>query len=229
MNQTATKPWIKNLNFWPLLAGPLAFGLIMLLGQFAWSFGFWVPGEVNHHYAIVKTVWTFNDPANGLNVRLDELGPFLLLVALAAYWIKSILTRNPLYLVLTLMTGSLLCREIHFTGMDKAIYVLGVLVVITLIAWRKTLVAPLADWRHNSWLIAAVVTYVLSQAVARGAFKFIPGVRAMHLQLEEGIETAAHLVLIVTSLVGSWRRYSVTAVPAGELEELPQVPATAQA
>ena len=57
------------------------------------------------------------------------------------------------------------------------------------------------------WLIATGCTYVLSQAVARRAFRSIlPEEDRFYDDLEELLECTAHTMLIVTILVGSWAR-----------------------
>ncbi|MCE5279364.1 MAG: hypothetical protein ABFD92_07480 [Planctomycetaceae bacterium] len=237
MDQTLVRRGIRKLNFWPLLCGPVAVLIIILVTQFAWRFDFYKIGEVaNNKYGLVKVTWDYTPHVAGastkiktytLDERLDELGPWLVMIPVALYWVRMIVTRNPLYVVLTLLAASLLMREIHFTGVDKGIYVLGVMVLVLAVAWRDLLARPLKDWRHTSWLLAAVATYALSQIIARRAFKKIPGEDWIHCILEEGMETTAHLMLITASVVASWRRYAVTADPVAELEELPQVPATA--
>lgn len=196
------------LGYWPLLLGPLAAAIVVVLGRFEWSFDFYIPAMVDNDYTFVRTHWELSR----LDARLEEVAPWLILIPTALYWIRAIATRNPLYMILTGMAASLLCREIHFDGMDKAIYVLGVVVVVWLIAWRDILVDPLKDARHKRWLIATMATYLLSQIIARRAFKSIPGEAAIHCYLEEGVETAGHLMMIVTSLVGNWRRYNKSKV-----------------
>jgi hypothetical protein len=122
--------------------------------------------------------------------------------------------------ILTGLAASLLCREIHFTGMDKAIYPLGVIILIWVVAWRDLVARSLKDRRHTIWLVAAFVAYFFATLADRRAFKFIPNEDQIHSQIEECVETMSHLVLIVASLVGSWRRCDwPSRGPAGQDKE----------
>ena len=57
------------------------------------------------------------------------------------------------------------------------------------------------------WLVATGGTYVLSQAIARRAFRDVmPNEAEVYSDMEEMIEVLSHLMLFVTLLVGSWRR-----------------------
>ena len=118
--------WEKVLSWWPLLLGPAAIGIAMLLNTFHWEFSF---------------------------------------------------------------------------------YTLGVIILVWLVAWRKFIAEPLKDRRHTVWLVAAVVAYFFALLADRRVFKFIPDEARIHSQIEECAETMGHLVMIVTSPVGTWRRY----------------------
>jgi len=130
-----------------------------------------------------------------------------MLCPLAVYAVRVLLTRNPLALLLLGLTGALFCRELHFAWTDKGIYVMVAGVLIWAVAWRRALVEPLKDKPQLTWLVATLATYLLSQLIARRAFRFVPGEQAIHSKIEEGVETMGHLMLIVTSLVGRWDRY----------------------
>lgn len=196
LNKPAEPPWPRRVNWWLLLIGPAA-----LAGTAA-----------GYHYG-----WENLDPT------LETVAPFLVAVPTALYLVRAVVTRNPLYMIIAFMAASLLCREIHFTGMDKAIFVLGGVVVVWAIVWRRRLAGPLTDWRHTSWVIAALAAYFFSQLIARRVFKYIPILPgeeedAIHSKLEEAVETVAHLVFIMASLVGNWRRHGGDAGPAGAPE-----------
>ena len=55
-------------------------------------------------------------------------------------------------------------------------------------------------------LAASAATYAVALVIQRRAFKGIPGEDAMHIALEEASELMAHLLLLVGSVVGRWRR-----------------------
>ena len=175
-------PLYKRYSWWPMLLGPLAVGIV--------AFSRWRGWDIDQ-----------------LDVTLETLAPWLIAVATAIYWSRAIATRNPLAIVLTGLTASLLCREIHFDGMSRAIFVLLGFVGVWFVAWRDILAGPLRDRRQTSWLIATLATYFLSQLIAKRVFKFVPGEIPIHSKLEEAVETVAHLMMIITSLVGSWKVY----------------------
>ncbi len=173
--------WFRKVSWAPMLIAPILLGLMVFLGQF-------------HPQA-------FHD----LQVWLEVPAPFLVAFAAGIYLLKASRTRSPLLVLLAALSIALTCREMHFAGTSKGIYVaLGVLALWTVL-WRKRLHRPLRDWRHTSWLIATAWAYVLSQLIARRAFRFVPGEHAIHRSLEEAAETIAHLMLIFTALLAETR------------------------
>jgi len=178
-----------KINPYPMLAGPLA-----------------VVASV-----AVSAAWPerFQD----LQVQLERPAPYLVALAAAIYAARAARMRNPLHALLAALGAALTCREIHFAGTGWGVYVaLGVLAAWAVL-WRKRLAAPLRDHRHVSWLLAAMAAYVLSQLIARRAFRFVPGEHAIHRSLEECAETAAHVVFIISALAGSWRRPTRGTIP----------------
>ncbi len=141
-----------------------------------------------------------------LKAPLEAPAPYLAGLVALVYAARSLVTRNPLYIVLTALAAAFTLREIHFGWTHKGIYVMLVCIGIWAGLWRGRLRGPLRDWRHTSWLIATFAAYFLSQVIARRAFRFIPGEDAIHIPLEEWAETTAHHLFLITSLVGSWRR-----------------------
>ena len=172
--------WPRRINWWLLLLSPLGIAAAVVYSRF--------DPDTFHRFQ-----------------RLLEIpAPFLVGLVFVVYAVRAYVTRNPLYILLTALTFSLTMREIHFTGTHKGIYVALVVVGIWTFAWRNRIAEPLKDWRHTSWLIAALGAYLLSQVIARRAFRGVPGEQEIHRSLEECAETIAHLMLIVTSLVGNW-------------------------
>ncbi len=175
-----------KLNYLPLLAGPLSVVLVKL-AQFTYP-------RFNTYFS----------------ADLEVIAPYLIGAVVAIYVIRSIVTLNPLYIITVFLAFSLLLREIHYDFMGKGIFVCFAIIVAWSVLWRKQLVKPIQnDWRHTSWLVATIAIYFLSQVVAKRVFRFIPGEQSLHTQFEEGIETMAHLMFIVTALLGSWRRYRI--------------------
>jgi len=174
--------WAGHINWWLLLIGPAA--------------------------VAVSIVYSRINPEGfqRLQNQVESPSPYIVAFAAAIYAVRAACTRNALYILMTALGAAFTLREFHFDWTHEGIYVmLGGLGVWTYL-WRRRLVEPLRDWRHTSWLIATFGAYFLSQLIARRAFRGIPGEHEIHRSLEECAELAAHLMLIITSLVGNWRK-----------------------
>lgn len=175
------KTWWRYVNWWLLLIGPAAVGASIALS-------------------------VVYDGFMRLQSDLEVPAPYLPAGAAVIYAIGFGRTRNPLLGLLATLAVALSIREFHFDWAGKGIYVMLAALGVWAVLWRSRLAGPLTDWRHTSWLLATMAAYVLSQVIARRAFRFVPGEQVIHRPLEECAETAAHLMLIVTSLLGSLRR-----------------------
>ena len=175
--------WWRKVNWWLMGIAPPAILASVLFSRF-------------YPDAFHKLQWWLEYPA-----------PYMIALVAAMYLIRAVRTSNPLYIILVALTISLTCREFHFTGTHRGIYVALIGIAVWVGVWHKRMHRPLRDFRHTSWLLATMAAYVLSQVIARRAFRFIPGEQAIHRSLEECAETIAHVMFIVTSLVGTWRRY----------------------
>ncbi len=172
-------------HFWPLLMGPTAVVLAVLASFFYKGFA-------------------------TLDTPLDRIAPWVLLVAAGMYWVRAIVTRNFLYTILTVVAGTLLLRELHWSPTIKiAAYPMLVVCGVWMLVCRDLLAEPFRDRRHTIWLIAVVATYVLSQLIERRVFRFIPGESDIHSKIEESVELAGHLALVIASLVGNWDFYEI--------------------
>ena len=173
-------------HFWPVLIGPLAVAAVVVAKAFYADFDL-------------------------LDEHLDSIAPWALLVPAAVYWIRCIATRNPLYVILTVVVGTLLLRELHWNPAIKiAAYPILVGCGVWILVWRDVLKVAWRDRRHTVWLVATLATYILAQLIERRVFKFVPGEDAIHSKIEESVEVAGHTALIIASLVGRWAYYDVS-------------------
>ncbi len=184
---TGRSSWARGVNWWLMLIGPA-----VLVGV--------VVSTVLMQYAY--DMWAY---------YVDEVAPYMVAAAAAIFAVRTALTRNPLHLILTVLILALLCREIHFTGTGKGIYAALVIISVWTVLWRKKIAEPMRDYRLVSWLIAAAWTYFMAYLVGQRLFSakhiaIIPNEKAIHTCLEEVVETAGHVLLIVSAVVGSWRR-----------------------
>ena len=186
--------WLVGVNWWWMLLGPLAIAVAIVHSLLA-----------PEHF-------------QRLQVTLEIPAPYLVGFVGLIYAIRFIRTRNPLFILMTVLALTLMLREFHFewrtaeshfdwTG--KGLYVALAALGVWAVRWRNRLIEPLRDSKHTSWIIATFWVYFLSQLIARRAFRGIPGEHEIHRSLEEYIEMAGHLMLIITSLVGSWRTSKV--------------------
>ncbi len=99
---------------------------------------------------------------------LETIAPWLLTAATAIYWGKAIYTRNPTYVILTVLSACLLLRELHWDHMIKvAIFPLLGICFVWLFLWRDVVDKPTHNWRHTLFFFAALATYGLSQMVEK--------------------------------------------------------------
>jgi len=176
------RSWASHINWWLLLIGPAAVA-------------------VSIAYSRINP-----EGFQRLQNQLEWPSPYMVAVAAAVYAGRAACTRNALYVLMTALGAAFTLREIHFDWTHEGIYVMLAGLAAWAFLWRKRLGEPLRDWRHTSWLVATFGAYFLSQVIARRAFRGIPGEHDIHRSLEECAEFAAHLMLIVSSLVGKWRR-----------------------
>ncbi len=201
-SKTLNTRWMRQVNWWLLLLIPLTIALFVAHSRL--------------------------DPKGfqRLQNSLEHPAPYLVALAAVIFAARFIYTRNPLCAILTVLAAAFVIREFHFewrsgerhfdwTG--KGVYVVLVALAVWAVFWRKRLAEPLSDWRHTSWLIVTCAAYVTAQLIARRVFRSIPGEQEIHRSLEECAETTAHLLLIVSSFIGSWRKYKAPKHrPAGE-------------
>jgi len=154
----------------------------------------------------------------GVMKRYPEIvSPWLLGVVTAVFALRTWRTGNPLCAILTGLALAFTCREIHFSGTGRGVKIAVVVLAVWAVAWRKRLTRPIRDIAHVRWVVASGLTYALSVVIAKRTFAarhlaLIPNEEAIHITLEEGLELAAHLLLLLSAVMGSWKaRYARTA------------------
>ena len=138
--------------------------------------------------------------------------PAVPLTALAAlvFLVRAAVARSRLCLLAGVQAAVFCCREIHFTGTHRGVYVATAAVGVWALAWawryRDRLRPEAVDWRQVSFLAAAVSAYALAIIIQKRVFKGIPGEQTLHVPLEEATEMMAHILLVLGAMVGRWRR-----------------------
>jgi len=155
-------------------------------------------------------VWNFKGTHEPLALTL--LGP-----AAVAFALHALVGRDRLRLLLALLAVAFYCREWHFAGTSKGVYVALGLLGVWGWAWRRFLMDTLADRRLLLPLVATGWAYLLSQLIARRVFRFVPLEDVLHVPAEEVTETMAHTMLAGVAIAGliGWVRHSRAAATAG--------------
>lgn len=181
-NKKNKHPFHENLLYgWPLLLGPAAMACCYA-AYFAGRPGFY-------------------------QKRIHEiLALIILFITGTIFFLCAVRYRRPIVIILTVLTVAFFCREWHFAGTSKGVYVTLAIVGFWAYVWRDKIAQALKNRSLKIWLIATFVTYFLSQLIARRAFRslHLPLELQLHVPMEEVVETTAHIMLLVTSLI-AWK------------------------
>ncbi len=202
--------------FWPVLIAPvllLCLYVACLTSQTAYKAFFWLDEKG----------------------AVDDYAPLVLLIPAALYWMRAMVTRNPLYMILTVASATLLLRELHWDPMIKvAAYPVLLGCFFWMAIWSDILAEPFRrDRKHTVLLVATLAAYLFAQVVEKRIFKFeldmdinrsslglemalqqmALGFRqalcvvddTLHSKFEEVMEMTANGLLAISALVGSWR------------------------
>ena len=132
----------------------------------------------------------------------ETLAIVLMGVAVTTTGIGWLIRRDRIGLVLTALAVAFLCREIHFRGTHKGVYVALGLIAVWCVVWRRSLLAELRSRpRTRRWLILMVWAYAIAVLVQRRVLRGMAGEDQLHVPMEEVGENVAHLFLIILSLV----------------------------
>ncbi len=142
---------------------------------------------------------------------LERIALGLAIAACLIALVRLILTKHPYRMLLFAVTVCVMCREFHWDWTDKAVYAGIGAIAIWGFFWLDRL-TPYTDSqpRVRVWLISTAIMYVLSQLIARRAMQHLsPDGSEFHQfaeqiydSLEEVLENTAHIMLIITAIVG---------------------------
>jgi hypothetical protein len=167
----------QYLQWWPMLLGPLAMVLVYI-------------ATMTGRESMVS---------RGSN---EDIAMILLGICVIGFAAQAVKFRTEFSLFMLVLCVAFFCREWHFPGTHKGIYVaLGLLAY-----WgisRKDRFAITKQQPLNIWLWSTFATYLLSQLIARRVFRYVylPREDQLHIVLEETVETTAHIAMIVTCLI----------------------------
>jgi hypothetical protein len=125
---------------------------------------------------------------------------------LAGFLLQAYLFRSEFHLFMASICAAFFCREWHFAGTSKGIYVALVVFAVWAVKRKVKFEKIVGNGWLKVWLIAVFVTYFLSQLIARRVFRYVylPREAELHISLEETVETAAHLMMIVACFM-AWK------------------------
>lgn len=180
------KPRRTVVSFWPFTLWILPFIIVYTLGH--WGLEKWCGREI-----------------------LEQAAIPLVLASVVSFGLLAWRRGNEFAKVLFVLSFGFFCRELHFAGTSKGIYVLIAFVAGWAIYRRKEITALIKDTPVEIWLWAACLCYVLSQVVARRAFgeehlNILPMEEKYNVAFEETMETLAHSMLAVTSFI-AWHQF----------------------
>jgi hypothetical protein len=143
----------------------------------------------------------------------ESFAPWLVLLVFFVFLAKTLKTRDPLMLFLTVLALVFLVRELNSTVFSifgaeylfkskKLVDCLLVLMGLWAFGWHEKIFASLNRSKMLKVLLAGMAwTYLFSQLIARRAFRdVLPDERLLHIPLEETVETAAHMFFLGCAL-----------------------------
>ena len=171
---------LHYVQWWPVLLGPGAMLFVYLT-------------------KIIGQEWLISRGSN------ENIALWLLGVCVIGFAIQAFHFRSEFHLFMLALCVAFFCREWHFPGTGKGIYIaLAVLALWAII--RKDKLEVIRDNRLKVWLWVTFGTYLLSQLIARRVFRYVhlPQEADLHILLEETVETMAHIMMIITCFL-AWR------------------------
>ena len=167
-------------QWWPALLGSVAMLLVYLA-------------------KMIGQEWVVSRESN------ESIALGLLSVCIVGFVAQAIIFRSEFHLFMLALCVAFFCREWHFPGTTKGIYVaLSILAIWAVI--RKDKLEIIRDNRLNIWVWSTFGVYLLSQLIARRVFRYVylPEEALLHILLEETVETMAHTMMIITCFI-AWR------------------------
>lgn len=133
----------------------------------------------------------------------EQLAAYLLMPLVVLGWGAGLaIRRTALHGIVLILATTMLCREIHFVGTHKGIYVAAVVIAVWAFLWRKRLAQPLNRGRIKPLLLATIFAYAVSIILSRRVFRgVLPLENELHISMEEFMENAAHTLFFITALV----------------------------
>jgi hypothetical protein len=138
----------------------------------------------------------------------ETLAPVFLSIAGAIFVHRWWRESRPVSLLLAVLTGVLLCGDLHLLG-TKGLYAALIVVAAWGVVWWRHIAADIRDSGSTSVLTFAALAYVLSQAVSALPLQHLmaSGTEAIQfgLGLEEALENLGHVAILLVAVLGFMR------------------------
>ncbi len=174
-------------------------------------------------FAILLTVILSQTNASGLLEKdlHETIAIWLTGAAFALTIVRYFVHRADFYKIMIFLTGALLFREIHIDDTGELVYLNVIIAAVWMALWRKRIRGEMTTPAISSGFVGTWMSYVIALLIARRAFAFIPGEDALHIALEEMLETTGHVFLVMTFMMPAWDRSKSSAEsPAPEPSRL---------
>jgi len=147
--------------------------------------------------------------------------PIVGMSVLSFFWLAC-KTRNELAIAMTLLNTAFFCREWHFAGTDKGIYIAISLFAGWFIFRREQIEEMITGKRIKIWLFATAFCYLFSQIIARRVFSqkhlgLLPLEGEYYVSFEETMESMAHILMFITSLI-AWSTFYFSRKKSGPVQ-----------
>ena len=135
----------------------------------------------------------------------------LVMISVVGYGLLAWRRHNEFALVMFVLSVGFFCREWHFAGTSKGVYVVAAFVGAWFVYRRKEIGLLIKNTPVEIWLWAAFLCYGMSLLISRRVFAenhlgLLPMEEQYHIPMEETTETTAHIMLAATCLV-AWLQF----------------------
>jgi len=137
----------------------------------------------------------------------EVIAIWLMALVVAVFLLRVIIYKMRTDIVMLILGVGFLCREIHFAGTDKGVYVVAVIAGLLAWVWRDNILDEL-DGKNQvkAAMFCMFWSYLVTLLIQRRVFRehrigILPDENIMHISLEEITENFAHLAFLAVGLI----------------------------
>lgn len=165
--------------------------------------GFWIFIPAILSMVLVYCADAYNWPAILDKGNNEWLAIWLMGITTGVVLIRVLFFSRHLDIILFALAAAFLCREIHFVGTHKGIYIALTVIAIWATYWRNELFKDFASSTPLKITFACMFwAYTLAILIQRRAFRhIIPLEDKLHVPLEEVGENVSHTIFLCVALL----------------------------